>query len=260
MPSVSDYLNKNHLSSKQRAKKEKSRSSAPKKSTTIIDDHDFSSISNFNHSKVKSSLKKNNFKRSENKIIKKQSSWKKVSTNELILKNDRDEVNKTLPTNNTNNIELEKKPVEDKSENQAVEEFLNESERSKFLKNNITDEEQPVYIFENTAKLEKTNPIETKEKDGKIDISLAMQITSDDPMLLFKEDVKEARNLSTKASKTGRKLYDRGPIPPNRFDILPGYRWDGVDRSNGFEMKWFSHQQAKAHKETLSFQLQEDYE
>ncbi|XP_063900326.1 BUD13 homolog [Zophobas morio] len=50
---------------------------------------------------------------------------------------------------------------------------------------------------------------------------------ADDPM---------ARFLNKK--KDQDKPVYKGPLPPtNRYGILPGYRWDGVDRSNGFEKK-----------------------
>ena len=37
----------------------------------------------------------------------------------------------------------------------------------------------------------------------------------------------------------------RGKFPENRFGIQPGYRWDGIDQSNGFEKAIYARQAEK---------------
>lgn len=60
-----------------------------------------------------------------------------------------------------------------------------------------------------------------------------------------------AQFLTTKrdngVSRTGRPIYTGG-FAPNRYGIRPGHRWDGVDRSTGFEKEWF---QARTRKERV---------
>ncbi|KZZ94027.1 Bud13 [Ascosphaera apis ARSEF 7405] len=49
-----------------------------------------------------------------------------------------------------------------------------------------------------------------------------------------------------------KKMY-KGAYPPNRYNIRPGYRWDGVDRGNGFEKQWFAARNKKSMRETLEY-------
>lgn len=72
-----------------------------------------------------------------------------------------------------------------------------------------------------------------------------------DPALAFLSKKKDAK------SKTGKPLY-KGASEPNRYGIRPGHRWDGVDRSNGFEREWFKAKNAKANRANLEYAWQMD--
>lgn len=53
--------------------------------------------------------------------------------------------------------------------------------------------------------------------------------------------------------KVKRKEY-QGAAAPNRYGIRPGWRWDGVDRGNGFEKEWFQARGRKTRNENLEYQ------
>ena len=59
------------------------------------------------------------------------------------------------------------------------------------------------------------------------------------------------------SSVSGKPLY-RGAFQPNRYGIRPGHRWDGVDRSTGFEKEWFAARNKKSRFEALDYQWQMD--
>eukprot|EP00794_Sanderia_malayensis_P000328 gene328-960_t len=81
---------------------------------------------------------------------------------------------------------------------------------------------------------EMSKPLARYKDDTDLDAMLRTQDRAGDPMLEF------MRKSSAKAKDKKEKPRYKGPNPPpNRFSIWPGYRWDGVDRSNGFEKKRF---------------------
>jgi pre-mRNA-splicing factor CWC26 len=71
------------------------------------------------------------------------------------------------------------------------------------------------------------------------------EIRDEDPMAEYfkkKRETEQIKNVNIKdniiRNTKPRKPIYKGPNPPsNRFNILPGYRWDGVERGISFEKK-----------------------
>lgn len=77
---------------------------------------------------------------------------------------------------------------------------------------------------------EAAKPLARYEIDDELDAQKRAVMRFDDPM---------AQHLTRKAPVSNKPRYRGPPPPPNRFDLPPGHRWDGVDRSNGYEKQFF---------------------
>ncbi|KFW60727.1 BUD13, partial [Pygoscelis adeliae] len=83
---------------------------------------------------------------------------------------------------------------------------------------------------------EMQKPLARYIDDQDLDQMLREQEREGDPMADF---IKKRKAKENKEKK--EKPRYNGPAPPlNRFNIWPGHRWDGVDRSNGFEQQRFA--------------------
>ncbi|XP_035903609.1 BUD13 homolog [Anopheles stephensi] len=83
---------------------------------------------------------------------------------------------------------------------------------------------------------EMEKPLARYADDKDLDEYLKQQERDGDPMLEYLRSKQKEENK--RAGIPEKPLY-QGAFPDNRFGIRPGYRWDGVDRSNGFEKSWF---------------------
>ncbi|XP_015785706.1 BUD13 homolog [Tetranychus urticae] len=95
--------------------------------------------------------------------------------------------------------------------------------------------------------IEMEKPLARYEDDADLEAHLkelcANRELHDDPMAAYFREKKQQKDKEDELSGDKKsKLVYKGsvPAPPNRFNIPPGHRWDGVNRSNGYEQKYFA--------------------
>lgn len=93
-----------------------------------------------------------------------------------------------------------------------------------------------------------------KADDEEMNRELKEKERWNDPMMQF---MSEKSSGAGKRGKKGRPAYV-GAAAPNRYGIRPGYRWDGVDRGNGFESERFKAINRRERNKDLDYAWQMD--
>lgn len=91
--------------------------------------------------------------------------------------------------------------------------------------------------------------------DEKLNEELKEKERWNDPMAAMLSTKKSSGKGGGKSKSS--KSY-QGAFEPNRYGIRPGWRWDGVDRSNGFERKWFAARNKQRDRAELEYAWQMD--
>lgn len=76
------------------------------------------------------------------------------------------------------------------------------------------------------------------ETDEILNNSLKERVREGDPMAHLVQSSSKSEEIKSKELQN--KVYKGPQGPPNRFNIKPGYRWDGLNRTNGYERKYLS--------------------
>lgn len=172
--------------------------------------------------------------------------WINVETkSEVIRQDDKNSVSEpTKELKDSDPIVTEKQPKRRKLSESEHLESRHSTKLQKIEKNtsgstNKSSLQRETEMREKLLSQKEKNKIKKTEDDLRKD-----NIDFEDPALLFDKKVisKHKEKIDSRfVSPSGGNLFtDVSRYPPNRFNIPPGYHWDGIIRGNGFEEKWLN--------------------
>lgn len=145
-------------------------------------------------------------------------------------------VHRDRKTGKIRNLEEE----EERQQKKREEEEKNKEKYSRWGRGLVQVENRDQQIKEQLYEMSK--PLARYADDEDLEKYLKEQEREGDPMLAYIR--KKKKKKAADAGEVEKPQFE-GFFAPNRYGIRPGHRWDGVDRSNGYEKKWFEVQNAK---------------
>lgn len=144
-----------------------------------------------------------------------------------------------------------------KQESEAALEKSLESKRLRDLNKGSVQLQQEARYKQNLAK-EANRPLEQHRNDFDRDQELRKRRRADDPAANFLSSASDPVSVEKEFTDSGRLPTFSGPYAANRFNIVPGIKWDGVDRSNGFETRWLKRAREIQDQKTLRYTTAQD--
>lgn len=104
-------------------------------------------------------------------------------------------------------------------------------------------------------------PFARMQEDTELEQARRNVIHQGDPMASYaiqkhqqQKQQKQEENTQSNSITISMPIYKGPPPKPNRFQIRPGYRWDGIDRGNGFEDKVLTQIYSKGQQKEVAYQ------